>query len=80
VRLPKNRGMYDCQNVDWFQVAADPNKDEKLAEYCLKQNNCRTYDLSRVTDNPAQSGSTIRDKLSKRENHEACLGANSGTA
>jgi NAD(P)H-flavin reductase len=37
VRLPKNRGMYDCQNVDVFSVSADPETDEKLAEYCLNQ-------------------------------------------
>lgn len=39
VRLPKNRGMYDCQNVDLFAVSADPDSDEKLAEYCLNQVN-----------------------------------------
>jgi hypothetical protein len=35
VRLPKNRGMYDCQNVDLYATTADPETDEKLGEYCL---------------------------------------------
>jgi hypothetical protein len=37
VRLPKNRGMYDCQNVDLYVQAADTENDEKLGEYCLNQ-------------------------------------------
>ena len=33
--LPKNHGMYDCQNVDIYPEAADPENTEKLGEYCL---------------------------------------------
>jgi hypothetical protein len=35
VRLPKNHGMYDCQNVDLFPSGADVENDQKLGEYCL---------------------------------------------
>ena len=35
VRLPKNHGMYDCQNVDLFSSTADVENDQKLGEYCL---------------------------------------------
>ena len=35
VRLPKNWGMYDCANVDLYATSADPNKDQKIGEYCL---------------------------------------------
>lgn len=37
VRLPKNHGMYDCQNVDLFSSTADVENDPKLGEYCLNQ-------------------------------------------
>ena len=37
VRLPKNHGMYDCQNVDLFSSTADVENDDKLGEYCLNQ-------------------------------------------
>ena len=37
VRLAKNRGMYDCQNVDLYPANADPEQEEKLGEYCLNQ-------------------------------------------
>jgi hypothetical protein len=37
VRLPKNHGMYDCQNVDLFSSTADVEGDQKLGEYCLNQ-------------------------------------------
>jgi hypothetical protein len=37
VRLPKNHGMYDCQNVDLFSEAADVENDQKLGEYCLNE-------------------------------------------
>jgi hypothetical protein len=33
--LPKNYGMYDCQNVDIYPESADPENTEKLGEYCL---------------------------------------------
>lgn len=32
LRLPKNRGVYDCQNVDLFPGAEN---QEKVGEYCL---------------------------------------------
>jgi hypothetical protein len=37
VRLPKNWGMYDCQNVDLYAASADPSTDQKIGEYCLNQ-------------------------------------------
>lgn len=35
IRLPKNWGMYDCQNVDLYPSGADPSTDQKIGEYCL---------------------------------------------
>ena len=35
VKLPKNRGVYDCQCVDLFPVTANPESDDKLGEYCM---------------------------------------------
>ena len=35
VQLPKNHGMYDCQNADVFEIGKDPGTDQRLAEYCL---------------------------------------------
>jgi hypothetical protein len=35
VQLPKNHGMYDCQNADVFEIGKDPSTDQRLAEYCL---------------------------------------------
>ncbi len=35
VRLPKNWGMYDCNNVDLYAASADPATDQKIGEYCL---------------------------------------------
>lgn len=32
LRLPKNRGVYDCQNVDLF---SGPDSEQKIGEYCL---------------------------------------------
>jgi hypothetical protein len=37
VKLPKNWGMYDCQNADLYPESADPNTDQKLGEYCLEE-------------------------------------------
>ncbi len=37
VRLPKNHGMYDCQNVDLFSPNADVENDQKLGKYCLNE-------------------------------------------
>ena len=35
VRLPKNWGMYDCDNVDLYPASADPATAQRLGEYCL---------------------------------------------
>lgn len=35
IKLPKNHGMYDCQNADVFEQAANPDSDERIGEYCL---------------------------------------------
>jgi hypothetical protein len=39
VQLPKNHGMYDCQCADVYPESvdpnADPNKDQRLGQYCL---------------------------------------------
>jgi hypothetical protein len=35
VTLPKNHGIYECQNVDLFQGASDPDTGTKVGEYCL---------------------------------------------
>ncbi len=35
VRLPKNHGMYECQNVRIYASSADPDTDPILGEYCL---------------------------------------------
>jgi hypothetical protein len=37
VRLPKNRGSYDCANVDLYREGADPASSEAIGEYCLIQ-------------------------------------------
>ncbi len=37
VLLPKNHGMYDCQNVDIYASDADPDNAQKIGEYCLTQ-------------------------------------------
>ena len=37
VRLPKNWGMYDCDNADIYPAAADPATAQKIGEYCLTQ-------------------------------------------
>jgi hypothetical protein len=37
VRLPKNRGSYDCANVDLYPEGANPETSEKIGEYCLMQ-------------------------------------------
>jgi hypothetical protein len=38
VRLPKNRGMYDCANVDVYPKGANTEAGGKIGEYCLLQN------------------------------------------
>ena len=35
VKLPKNRGYYDCQNVEVYAQGADPEQDEKIGAYCM---------------------------------------------
>jgi hypothetical protein len=35
VTLPKNHGVYECQNVDLFPGASDPDDAKKVGEYCL---------------------------------------------
>jgi len=37
VRLPKNRGPYECANVDLYAEGADPETSEEIGEYCLIQ-------------------------------------------
>lgn len=37
VQLPKNHGMYDCQNVDVFSDGADPATAQRVGTYCLNQ-------------------------------------------
>lgn len=37
VRLPKNRGMYDCANAEIYRKAANSEAGEKLGQYCLVQ-------------------------------------------
>ena len=35
VQLPKNRGTYDCANVELYPKDADPATSEKIGAYCL---------------------------------------------
>jgi hypothetical protein len=35
VRLPKNRGMYDCANVEIFSTDTDPASGQRIGAYCL---------------------------------------------
>ena len=35
VRLPKNRGMYDCANAEVYPKTANSEAGEKLGQYCL---------------------------------------------
>ncbi len=35
VKLPANHGVYECQNVDLFPSASDPDTADKFGEYCL---------------------------------------------
>ena len=37
VRLPKNRGMYDCANAEVYRKAANSETGERLGQYCLVQ-------------------------------------------
>jgi hypothetical protein len=38
VELPKNFGMYECKDVEIYpEFAVNPDKDEKLGEFCLEE-------------------------------------------
>lgn len=37
VQLPKNRGMYDCQNVEVYAEGANPETAQRIGAYCLIQ-------------------------------------------
>lgn len=37
VTLPKNHGMYDCQNVDIYADSTEPESGQKIGQYCLTQ-------------------------------------------
>jgi len=38
VELPKNYGMYDCQNVEMYRVDQDkPQAAQKIGEYCMAE-------------------------------------------
>ena len=38
VRLPKNRGLYDCQNVELFKPGSETTSEERVGQYCLVTN------------------------------------------
>ena len=35
VRLPKNRGLYDCANAEVYRKSANSEASEKVGQYCL---------------------------------------------
>ena len=35
VRLPKNRGLYDCANAEVYRTSADSEVGDRLGQYCL---------------------------------------------
>ena len=37
VRLPKNRGLYDCANAEVYRKSAGTETGDKLGQYCLVQ-------------------------------------------
>jgi hypothetical protein len=37
VRLPPNHGLYDCDNVDLFAQADDPETAQKVGEFCISK-------------------------------------------
>lgn len=37
VRLPKNQGMYHCDNVEIFLNGSDPATAQRVGAYCLTQ-------------------------------------------
>src|SRR5690242_3186377 len=37
VHLPKNHGMYDCDNVEIFASGSDPSSAQRIGAYCLTQ-------------------------------------------
>ena len=37
VRLPKNHGVYECENVDLYAGDADSTTAQRIGEYCLTE-------------------------------------------
>ncbi len=37
VKLPPNRGMYDCADVQVYASTADPTTADRIGEYCLTE-------------------------------------------
>ena len=37
VRLPKNRGMYDCANAEVYRKGASSEMGDRIGQYCLVQ-------------------------------------------
>ena len=37
VQLPKNRGVYECVNVDIYRTKTDSEVGDELGQYCLVQ-------------------------------------------
>ena len=35
VRLPKNRGLYDCANAEVYKISTNSGAGEKIGQYCL---------------------------------------------
>jgi hypothetical protein len=35
IRLPKNRGLYDCANAEVYRKSANSEVGDKLGQYCL---------------------------------------------
>ena len=35
IRLPKNRGLYECANVDVYRKSANSEVRDRLGQYCL---------------------------------------------
>ena len=35
VRLPKNRGLYDCANAEVYKMSANSGAGDKIGQYCL---------------------------------------------
>ncbi len=37
IKLPPNRGMYDCADVLVYAAGVDPDKGDRIGEYCLTE-------------------------------------------